>query len=366
MDEFALSRGSAEKKVKLYRDRPLVILLVEGLIVGAPIIFWDSRDRQVAHVCRISHLDIDDAGQEALLRALSSSLASWMGLRDAVGVQVLNPSVFICSSDVHEAYELAESCMDKAWLDITALSLFPWYLSHTDEGSKLAAGATWSSPAPPEPIRPPPTLMPPALCASTSIRCALDTSQTDEVTSALLTAASWLRRGRNERNLILKFLAYWIALDSCFRDGYKKRYKDIEMLFGFLDRRHLSLLTPAEKSIVDALHDNKNEIGRELAGMHGLRNSIVHNGQTNLALSQKEVGELGFSCYLLRHEIVVKCTWVLRDATEKGIQNLDRVWPESALHFVLSAEYRTVARSFGASFFRDGSREQLMAGPTLY
>ena len=146
IDEFALRKGNAEGKVKLYRDRPLVMFIVEGLIVGAPIVFWDSGNCQVALVCRISHLDSGETERASLLSALSSSLSAWMGLPDGHGVQVRNPSVFICSCDTHEAYDIAEFLMDKAWLDVTALSLYPWCLSHVDEGARLAAGIRWRTP----------------------------------------------------------------------------------------------------------------------------------------------------------------------------------------------------------------------------
>ena len=138
------------------------------------------------------------------------------------------------------------------------------------------------------------------------------------------------------------------------------------MLFGFFDSARLKHMSSSERNIAAAVQPNGNEIRRELGRMHFLRNRIVHNGQTSILLSPEASAELAFACYLLRHEIVVKCTWILRNATEKGISNLSKVWPESALHFVLSEQYRSVARSFGASFFKDGTRELLMAGPSLF
>ena len=366
MDEFALRRGNAEGKVQVYQDRPLVMLMLEGLIVGAPVVFCDSSGRQVAHICRISHLSLNDDERARLLSALSISMSVWMGLRDGRGVQVLNPAVFICSCGAHEAYEMAEAFMDKAWLDISVLSLYPWQLSRADEGSKLAAGITWDAPSAPKPILPPPKRVSPVLCDSVTVTCPQETAVAHEVEASLQTVASWLRRARKEQNLVLKFLSYWIALDSSFPNGYGGRYKDVHMLFGFFDSVRSKLMSSSESLIASALQPNPNEIKLQLGRMHYLRNRIVHNGQTSISLSAEAASDLDLSCYLLRHEIVIKGTWILRDAAERGIRSLSHVWPEHALHFVLSDKYRELARSFGRSFFQDVPRELLMAGPRLF
>jgi hypothetical protein len=233
---------------------------------------------------------------------------------------------------------------------------------YADRIHRTACGASWQPGEPPKPLSPPNRRIPAAICGSVSIDISLATKEErlSEVELAILNLARWKRQGMLDDNQLFKFLAHWIALESCFPKKRKLIETSLALLYGRIASRLHAQLDVGETATVNALGVYRSEIADEYKRMVRLRNDLVHNGATDLNLSPSLSKDYRIGIYLLRHEILPKCQWVLWDAHQCGVLRLKDVWPNHALHFVLSDQYPR-DQFFCRSLYQDASRELLLA-----
>ena len=372
LDSYAISRGHAQSSIQLNQKAYIWTYLIEGLIVGSPIFFRDNNDCPVI-LCRLSHLKIGNSERASLQKALSESFKLWRGIPVDANVHLSNPTfIMTASEDDSESaqktmFTSCQKCLDQLFISNSAISLYSPSLLNSNNLAKTASGALRKPTGEIIPMRPIATPMPPAILKAYEVDASISFKESPSVSSierAYLNAISWLRQGKLENNVVSKFMAYWLAFESCFPENvYKKKdlLSNLALFFGFFRDKHRYLLDPKEKGMVDSLPPNSNEIRAVFDSIYDLRVNLFHYGSTELTMASSRSDEYAFAAYFLRHEVLGRCLWLLRDTIEQGMTHLEKVWPERAVHFVLSDRYRKREDSFCQSLFKYVKREDVTA-----
>ncbi len=369
LDEYALKRGSSGAGIKLERNGTLWLHLVQGAIIGGVVTFLGRRRQENAFLCRLTHLELGEGDMTALVDALNTSYKSWFGIDPRAPLTLGNPTLLITASENRSsgerchAFSEAQSCLDLLYADwVVGLSTRPG-LMVCDEGHRFAAGAVWAPQAVPDALQPPPKRVPGALLQPHAVDASLAFPGSDglcSVQTCRANALAWFRRARLEDNLILKFIAYWISMEACFPPGRRVKLPELRdwigMLFGHIEEAQSVTPGPDLVRFLAKHQTNTNEFRQEWPTMCRLRAGFVHFGAGASELAAQTRTDLCAALHLLRIHIVPSCLDVLEDAESEGVHEIERIWPNHALAYVMSGRFRRRG-SFRTSFYSDVPRE---------
>lgn len=369
-DEFMLKRGAADNSIDLNSSVYMWMYLVQGIIVGAPVYFIDEAQHTKAVICRLSHININAEKKHLIRQHLSGSLKTWRGIPLDANLLLDNPTLIMVGStseseeDRQLTFRVSQICLDQYYSGHSpGIFTYP-QLMHENYAEYLAVGITLKPSGDVVSVAHPSVMMPGAICKAYSIDvsyCLKDDPAISAVEQAYLNLISWLRKGRLENNIIMKFAAYWLALEASQPPNIWRR-RDIRnntgILFGFFSTNHRSIMDSREIGIVDSLGQNYNEFMDIFSQVYSLRVRIFHLGATESTTHSGVSQEYALACYLLKDNILNKCLMVLRDAIQNGLQQLEQVWPTYAVHYVLSNRYNRQV-FFNRSFFEVISRDSI-------
>lgn len=347
--------------------------LVEGVIVGYPIDFHDNSRKEIAVLCRLSHLKVSDGERVALRKALSASLKLWQGIPVGSELYIENPAVIVTGSDGTQPdlgpFRVCQKCLDCLYgTPPLGVGISPQF-SYYKNDRLVASGVRWNVNGEILPLRPTPTRLPAAVCGQIVVDASVAAKTPSEMSSieqCYVNAMSWFRRGRLEENTITKFMSYWIALESCFPRSFKQGQirNSLAIFFGIVDGKHEVFLRSNDRAVLAALGVNRCEFLEEYDKMCNLRAEVVHNGATELTLADEKREDYRWAIHLLRHLVLPKALWTLSEAIREGRIKIDSVWRDFIVHLAFSDAYETWRRdNFGRSFYEDGPRQLLLAHP---